>query len=659
MHSRYKELMAEIKERFNQETSYKEKLKILTLSPYSIRETMHYFNTTKYMAEQGHKMKSNHGVLPHLPEYSKGKALTKSQLEVISEFYNRDDISRVCPGWKMTMGIKNENGEIIYTAKRLILGTLRSIYQEYRSEVSQSIEEYTGLSESCPSPAVGFSTFAKLKPKYCVFPGPKGTHTVCVCKYHHNPKLMISSIKVESLDYKMLMKKCVCNDDLESLNCMLQKCQKCPGISGVKLYLENLERLQEKEEIRYHQWIGTDRVEMKECIDTVENFIERLSLDIYNLTRHHIISKIQMNYLKSLKINLSEQELIIIGDFAENYKVITQNEIQSAHWNNIQVTLHPMVLYYKKDDKLKNLSYCFISDHLRHNTISFYHFQKKIIEEIKVKFPSVKKLHYFSDGCAGQYKNKYNFYNLCNHKNDFNLEAEWNFFATSHGKNACDGIGGTLKRVAYHQSLVAENSGFILNASDFYYHVKEKCKSVNCIYVESKDINKTEVSIKHRFDVACTIVGTKSYHRYIPINETQLKSFHTSIDENFIVHNIKFDKVKIHNEIQSKDLALGCYVSCFYKKRCCFGIIEDRSEEFGDYYINFLTLIPNSNNKFKFPSNEEKGWLEPFNILKLLSLPKLIKDNSLIVYNFKKIEISNSYKNAASRVSGKTKQGLK
>ena len=172
------------------------------------------------------------------------------------------------------------------------------------------------------------------------------------------------------------------------------KCQKCPGKSRIKLYMKNLERLQKKEEIRYHQWTGTDRVEIKEYIDIVENFIERLSLlDIYNLTRHHIIFKIQLNYLKSLKIILSEQELIIIGDFAENYKVITQNEIQSAHWNNIQVTLHQMVLYYKEDGKLKNLSYCFISDHLRHNTINVYHFQKIIIEAMK--FPSVKKTSFF------------------------------------------------------------------------------------------------------------------------------------------------------------------------------------------------------------------------------------------------------------------------
>ena len=80
----------------------------------------------------------------------------------------------------MTIWIKNENVEIMYRAKRLTLGTLWSICLEYYSEVSRRIEEYTGLSTNCPSPAIGFSTFAKLKPKYCVLSGHKGTHTIYV-----------------------------------------------------------------------------------------------------------------------------------------------------------------------------------------------------------------------------------------------------------------------------------------------------------------------------------------------------------------------------------------------------------------------------------------------------------------------------------------------
>ena len=46
-----------------------------------------------------------------------------------------------------------------------------------------------------------------------------------------------------------------------------------------------------------------------------------------------------------------------------------------------------------------------------------------------------------------------NFINVCLHKQDFGLPAKWNFFATSHGKGACDGVGGTVKQLAYTESL--------------------------------------------------------------------------------------------------------------------------------------------------------------------------------------------------------------
>ena len=63
------------------------------------------------------------------------------------------------------------------------------------------------------------------------------------------------------------------------------------------------------------------------------------------------------------------------------------------------------------------------------------------------------KLIYFSDGCAGQYKNYKSFLNLMNHWDDLRLNAEWNFFATSHGKNACDDVGEIVKKLAAHVNL--------------------------------------------------------------------------------------------------------------------------------------------------------------------------------------------------------------
>jgi len=58
-----------------------------------------------------------------------------------------------------------------------------------------------------------------------------------------------------------------------------------------------------------------------------------------------------------------------------------------------------------------------------------------------------------------QYKNYKNFSNLCYHEQDFGIKVEWNFFATSHGKSAGDGIGGTVNREAAKKSLQATLTG--------------------------------------------------------------------------------------------------------------------------------------------------------------------------------------------------------
>jgi hypothetical protein len=43
--------------------------------------------------------------------------------------------------------------------------------------------------------------------------------------------------------------------------------------------------------------------------------------------------------------------------------------------------------------------------------------------------------------------------NFACHNEDFGVPAEWHFFETSHGKSACDGFGGILKRLAANASL--------------------------------------------------------------------------------------------------------------------------------------------------------------------------------------------------------------
>ena len=81
---------------------------------------------------------------------------------------------------------------------------------------------------------------------------------------------------------------------------------------------------------------------------------------------------------------------------------------------------------------------------------------------------NIKKAIFVSDGAASQYKNKKNFASLCKFKTKYNIEAEWHFFATSHGKGPCDAICGTLKRMATRASLAREHEHPITNTKALY-----------------------------------------------------------------------------------------------------------------------------------------------------------------------------------------------
>ena len=145
-----------------------------------------------------------------------------------------------------------------------------------------------------------------------------------------------------------------------------------------------------------------------------------------HLTRLLFIAKAQGSYLKQQKENLGENDVIVLVDFAENYKFLVQDEIQGYHWNKTQCTLHPVVVYSKKDGVLVERSLCFISDDLNHDVDMVYKILKETVSYILDHVNEECKLvHYYSDGCAGQYKNCTNFLNLCCLKEDFGIDCKW------------------------------------------------------------------------------------------------------------------------------------------------------------------------------------------------------------------------------------------
>ena len=126
-----------------------------------------------------------------------------------------------------------------------------------------------------------------------------------------------------------------------------------------------------------------------------------------------------------------------------------------------------------------------MSDRLKHDTAEVHAFIRTLLKILKDDFPQLHKIMYFSDGAASQYKNCKNLINLANHETDFAINAEWHFFATSHGKSPYDGIGGTVKRLVAHASLQATTSNQIVSPHQMFKWVIDNIFGIRFIFLSS------------------------------------------------------------------------------------------------------------------------------------------------------------------------------
>ena len=205
----------------------------------------------------------------------------------------------------------------------------------------------------------------------------------------------------------------------------------------MKKFLDDeLSHLDMDSEFHYCHWQTTDRAALATLTTTFEKYKELLIDSINNLTRHSYLAKGQARYVKSKRESVGANEVMVLGGFAENYQYLIQDEIQSFHWSKEYCTLHPLVIYHKDaDENLQHYSLCFILDDNTHDTSLVHKIQTLLAQFLKQRLSNVTKISYVSDGCGGQYKNAKNVLNLCSHKEDISIEAEWIFFSTSHGNH--------------------------------------------------------------------------------------------------------------------------------------------------------------------------------------------------------------------------------
>ncbi|XP_044575208.1 uncharacterized protein LOC123259016 [Cotesia glomerata] len=199
------------------------------------------------------------------------------------------------------------------------------------------------------------------------------------------------------------------------------------------------------------------RCSLETFIQPTEEFIENLCSELKVLLPHSFIAKEQAKFLKTLKETLKPNEYVIICDFAENYAFVVQNAASGFHWNNDQATVFP-------------------------------------------------------------FKNFKNFVNLYYHEDDFDIPAEWHFFATAHGKGPCDGIGGILKRLAARASLQLAVDKQITTPIGLYELTSDPDNLPNIIvkFSPEEDYNTALNDLNDRFTKTKPIVGTQQLHCVIP-----------------------------------------------------------------------------------------------------------------------------------------------
>lgn len=241
------EMLCQLKEKFAESSDKDSKVKVLSVLPrsWSVREIEREFNSSFRLARLSKMIVGENGILCGTKKRVATNTLDRDTKALVEAFYRSDDISRVCAGKRECVYV-DENGVKIAKQRRMILMNLSEAYASFK---------FKNIGRK-----IGFSTFASFRPKECVLAFDKsGTHSVCVCTYHRNVKLIYKPHKkmfCDTADYRDLITKMICASPSE--NCHLNLCSECPGELFMENYRSKIFEENELENISYRQWMNVD-----------------------------------------------------------------------------------------------------------------------------------------------------------------------------------------------------------------------------------------------------------------------------------------------------------------------------------------------------------------------------------------------------------------
>jgi hypothetical protein len=383
----------------------------------------------------------------------------------VQEFFEQDDVSILAPGKKDCITQKGRKKQ-----KRYLCNSMKFLHRKYCDESNV---------------VISYSAFCKLRP-FWVIDKKLNERDTCLCKKCENVILLHAALKREKIvddDLTSLIEKgkcCIKPDE----NCYFQKCSVCLEKEIV------MNEFDDTTTVNYDTWEP-----VRELHSNGRTYVRRIVKKRISCKRHEMVDKFflylpeymnhvgrirhQYRTLKTLRSNLTTNEIYIHIDFSENYLCKYNREIQSCHFgaNRQQLTLHTGIVYPEKS------SFCTISEDLHHDATAIWAHLMPVLS----KYVTATSVHFVSDSPSSQYRNK-----AMIHIIFFKiiplfplLEVfSWNYLEAGHGKGPADGVGGVIKRTCDRSVLL---NGDVSNFTQFKTCIKEKITNIQIMDAADRD----------------------------------------------------------------------------------------------------------------------------------------------------------------------------
>ena len=222
-------------------------------------------------------------------------------------------------------------------------------------------------------------------------------------------------------------------------------CNASPGTAPIAEISENLEKV---ESLTFYKWTTKNKVVCKisdeiSGEEAASKLVELISGE--KLRLHHCNIYRQYAELKWLKSSLKIVEVILSIGFSKNYDNKQRHEIQSAYFGHECFTLFTAACYFNRSVATENgkideeanpvqLAVVIVSNETSHDRDVGFSNNNILIDMIKKLEPSINTFHFWSDGCAWQFRSKYVFRSFSFYPAEISLN--WGYGEAHHFKGS-------------------------------------------------------------------------------------------------------------------------------------------------------------------------------------------------------------------------------